>query len=123
VAATPYFQKIISADSHYTEPNDLWWNAMGQKYGDRTPRVIEEYLGREGKFFYLGNQGRPVSPIRERDPGTEAALVDAVAKGMEAVGYDPEVRVRFQEEAAIEAEVMNPTSMLGIMRNPDAEVV
>jgi predicted TIM-barrel fold metal-dependent hydrolase len=31
--------------------------------------------------------------------------------------------VRFQEEADIEAEVMNPTRLLGIMRNPDAEVV
>ena len=123
MTVTRYFQRIISADSHFTEPHDLWWNAMRQKFGDRTPRVIEEYQGREGKFFYSGNQGRPVSPIHESDPETEAALVEAVAKGMEAAGYDPEVRMRFQEEAVIEAEVMNPTEMLGIMRNPDVEVV
>jgi uncharacterized protein len=42
---------------------------------------------------------------------------------MEACGYDPVVRVRFQEEADIAAEVLNPTRMLGIMRNPDVEVV
>jgi hypothetical protein len=38
-------------------------------------------------------------------------------------GYDPATRVRFQEEAEIAAEVMNPTSMLSILRNPDVEVL
>jgi uncharacterized protein len=31
--------------------------------------------------------------------------------------------VRFQEEDGIEAEVMNPTSILSILRNPDVEVL
>ena len=43
--------------------------------------------------------------------------------GLGAVGYDPEVRVRFQEEADLDAEVMNPTTMLGVMRNPDVPVL
>ena len=42
---------------------------------------------------------------------------------MGAVGYDPEVRVRFQTEASMDAEVMNPTTMLGVMRNPDVPVL
>lgn len=121
--ATRYFDQVISADSHFVEPIDLWWNALGQKFGDRTPRAFDEYQGLKGTFFYSGNLGRPVARVRESDPETEAALVDATSKGMEACGYDPEVRVRFQEEAAIQAEVMNPTRLLGIMRNPDAEVV
>lgn len=123
MAATRHFQRIISADSHFMEPYDLWWNSMDQKFGDRTPRVLEDYQGRTGQFFYSGNQGRPVAEIRARDPETEAAAAGAEARGMEACGYDPVVRVRFQEEADIEAEVMNPTRMLGILRNPDVEVV
>lgn len=123
MAATRHFQRIISADSHVMEPYDLWWNALGRKFGDRTPRVLHEHRGRSGQFFYSGNSGRPVAPIRELDPETEAAAVEAAARGMEACGYDPEVRARFQEEADIQAEVMNPTRLLGIMRNPDAEVV
>jgi len=105
------------------EPLDLWWNALGQTFGDRTPRVLDEYQGQKGTFFYSGNLGRPVAAIRARDPETEAAAAQAEARGLEACGYDPAVRVRFQEEADIEAEVMNPTRLLGIMRNPDAEVV
>jgi hypothetical protein len=33
------------------------------------------------------------------------------------------VRVQFQETAGIRAEVLNPTRMLAILRNPDVEAV
>ena len=123
MAIAQNFQKIISSDSHVMEPLDLWWNALGPKLGDRTPRCLDEFEGKKGDFFYSGYQGAPVSALREDDPQTEAAIVEATEKGMEACGYDPVIRVQFQEEAGIEAEVMNPTRLLGIMRNPDAEVV
>ena len=118
------FDRIISADSHVYEPSDLWWNALGDKFGDRTPRTIVNYQGREGTYFYSGYQGCPVARVREGlNPDTEAASLQAAEMGLEACGYDPEVRVRFQEEAGLEAEVMNPTTMLGILRNPDIPVL
>ena len=123
MATTQNFQRMISADSHVMEPLDLWWNALGHKFGDRTPRPLTEYRGKKGDYFYSGYQGAPVSTFRDHDPDTEKAIVDATERGLEACGYDPGIRVRFQEEAGIEAEVMNPTRLLGIMRNPDAEVV
>jgi hypothetical protein len=98
----------MPADSHVYEPSDLWWKALGQKFGDRTPRALDVYQGLEGKFFYTGYQGCPVSRLREHNTHeTEAAAVAAAAKGLEACGYDPAIRVRFQEEADIAAEVMN----------------
>src|SRR5262249_47277255 len=123
MAATRHYDRIISADSHFMEPYDLWWNALGAKFGDRTPRLLDAYQGRQGTFFYSGNAGRPVAAVRDRDPETEAAAAAADARGMEACGYDPVVRVRFQEAAGIAAEGLNPPRMLGIMRKPDAEVV
>ena len=42
--------------SHVMEPQDLWWNAIGKRYGDHTPRVIDEHLGKKGTFFYTGRQ-------------------------------------------------------------------
>ena len=78
----------------------------------------------EGHVLSSGNLGRPVAAIPCAGPGKPKPLqAQAEARGLEACGYDPAVRVRFQEEADIEAEVMNPTHLLGIMRNPDAEVV
>ena len=73
MAATRYYERIISADSHFMEPYDLWWNALGPKFGDRTPRLLDQYQGRQGTFFYSGNAGRPVAAVRDRDPVTEAA--------------------------------------------------
>jgi predicted TIM-barrel fold metal-dependent hydrolase len=104
------------------EPLDLWWNALGQKFGDRTPRVLNEYQGEKGTFFYSGYQGGPVNKIRENTTETEAAAVEAADRGFEACGYDPAVRVKFQEEAGITAEAMNSTRLLAVMRNPDIEV-
>lgn len=123
VASHP-FPRMISADSHIYEPGDLWWQALGHRLGERTPRVLEAYQGQQGKFFYSGYQGCPAMRLREQNsPQTEAAAVEAAAQGLAACGYDPAVRVRFQEQAGLAAEVLNPTSMLSILRNPDAEVV
>jgi uncharacterized protein len=123
MAATHVFANVISADSHVMEPYDLWWKAIGQKFGDRTPRVLDEYQGRKGAFFYSGNQGAPAAVIRDLIPTSDAAAKTAEEKGLGAAGYLPEVRVRFQEEAGVRAEVLNPTRMLAILRNPDVEVV
>src|SRR5262245_39440819 len=49
-------ERIISADSHTIEPSDLWLGALGRKYGDETPRVVEGYQGQPGLFFFTGKQ-------------------------------------------------------------------
>ena len=122
--AAPHYRKLISADSHVMEPPDLWWNALGPKFGERTPRPLDEFKGEKGSFFYSGYLGSPVQRIRvPLSSETEAAAYEAQEMGMGAVGYDPEVRVKFQLEAGIDAEVMNPTTMLGLMRNPDGPVL
>ena len=122
--ATAHFGKLISADSHVMEPPDLWWNALGSKFGDRTPRLLDEYKGEKGSFFYSGYLGSPVQRVRiPLSNETEAAAHEAEEMGMGAVGYDPEVRVKWQTEADMDAEVMNPTTMLGVMRNPDVPVL
>ena len=121
---TPHYRKLISADSHVMEPPELWWNALGSKFGERTPRLLDEYKGEKGSFFYSGYLGAPVQRVRiPLSSETEAAAYEAEERGMGAVGYDPEVRVKWQVEAGIDAEVMNPTTMLGVMRNPDAPVL
>ena len=46
-----YFENIISADSHVYEPADLWWNTLGGKFGERTPRTVINYQGHQGKYL------------------------------------------------------------------------
>src|SRR5712692_8707304 len=86
--------------------------------------MLDTYQGQQGTFFYTGYQGCPVARLREHNTReTEAAAVEAAERGLGACGYDPAIRVRFQEEAGLAAEVLNPTTMLSILRNPDVEVV
>ena len=100
MTATRRFQRVISADSHVMEPLDLWWKALGDRFGDRPPRPLHEYQGRRGTFFYTGYQGWPVSQIRTNTPAAEAAALEAVQRELAECGYNPEVRVRFQEGPA-----------------------
>ena len=124
MATTRHFPTLISADSHAYEPSDLWWKALGSKFGDRTPRIMEEYQGEERRFVYTGYQDRPVSRVREQlSRDTEGAAMEASEKGFEACARDPAVRVRFRQEASLDAEAMIPTNMLAIFRNPDVEVL
>ncbi len=76
--ADTHFQRLISADSHVMEPADLWWNALGAKFGDRTPRLLDEYKGEKGSFFYSGYLGSPVQRVRiPLSNETEAAAFEA----------------------------------------------
>jgi predicted TIM-barrel fold metal-dependent hydrolase len=105
------------------EPYDLWWKALGPRFGDRTLRVLDAYQGRTGAFFYSGNGGAPVAVIRDLIPTSDTAIKEAEDKGLGEAGYVPDVRMRFQEEAGAKAEVLNPTRLLAILRKADVEVV
>ncbi|HXV60247.1 MAG TPA: hypothetical protein VEK15_06100, partial [Vicinamibacteria bacterium] len=99
--------RIISADSHTIEPHDLWLEALGDKYGDETPRVVEGHAGREGLFFYTGKQ---YARFKEQDQKTADA-------GTPLAGRDPVQRVAFQKKAGIAAEVLYPTLGLSILHS------
>lgn len=100
-------QRIISADSHTIEPEDLWLRALGDRYGDETPRVIDSYAGAEGPFFYTGKQYARFEEQKQK-------LVEA---GTPDAGEDPEARVDFQKRAGIEAEILYPTLGLSILHS------
>ena len=125
MAATKHFDRIISSDSHVTEPENLWWDALGHKYGDRTPRPIHEHKGFKGNFYYRGPHRGGVSRLGiDLNPETEKAAIEARELGLENAGIDPAVRVDFQKRAGVEAEVMNTTRILGMMHgSPDLEVM
>jgi hypothetical protein len=82
MTVTRRFQRVISADAHVMKPLDLWWKALGDRFGDRPPRPLHEYQGRRGTFFYTGYQGWPVSQIRTNTPAAEAAALGAEHRGL-----------------------------------------
>jgi predicted TIM-barrel fold metal-dependent hydrolase len=102
--------RLISADSHVFEPQDLWWDHLAAKWGDELPRVLQEYNGRKGPFFYRSENEIIDMTARQkvRDAKLEPRLQQA--------GTDPVLRLAYQEQEGIDAEVLNPTEALGMLR-------
>ena len=110
---------IISGDSHIIEPMDLWSKAMGAKFGDKTPRIINQYQGREGAFFFTGPGGQ-VQTLPKLARDVESAADDDALKD---VGWNPDSRLKYQHQMGIRAEIMNPTYQLAIFGAKDRDVV
>jgi predicted TIM-barrel fold metal-dependent hydrolase len=111
------FSRVISGDSHVREPVDLWWKIMGVKFGERTPRPLDEHEGKRGSFFFTGQRvskhGVAVTAADQRTEEEELILRS---------GYDPRVRLDFQKRAGIAAEVIYPSLTAQIIAIDDAEV-
>ena len=43
--------RLISADSHVSEPPDLWAARVDKKYRDRAPRLAADLPGKDGAYF------------------------------------------------------------------------
>ena len=70
--------KLISADSHVSEPPDLWSTRVDKKYRERAPQLMVNPPGKEGAYFHyegyaphpigigLGRSGLGQRPVRGR---------------------------------------------------------
>ena len=56
--------KLISADSHVSEPPDLWTERVDQKYRERAPQLMVNPPGKEGAYFYY--EGYAAASDRDR---------------------------------------------------------
>ena len=102
--------KLISADSHVSEPPDLWATRVDQKYRDRAPRLAVDLPGKEGAYFlYEGYAPHPIgiglgagkSPEELAEFLTKATYADA-----RPGGWDPAERVKDNELDGVEADVL-----------------
>jgi predicted TIM-barrel fold metal-dependent hydrolase len=109
---------IISADSHVLEPMDLWSKALGRRFGDKVPHVVERFGGHDGTFFYLGREGEAA----RADELVNATGDDQRLTDLMRAGSDPVFRLDLIKADGVAAEVLNPTWGLWVMRIPDAEI-
>src|SRR5258708_5887386 len=110
-AMTEY--KLISADSHVSEPPDLWTSRVDQRYRDRAPRLVTDLPGKEGAYFlYEGHAPHPIgiglgagkSPKELKEFLTKATYADA-----RPGGWNPAARVKDNEIDGVEADVLYTT--------------
>ena len=108
---------VVSADSHVLEPFDLWEHSLGSKYGDRVPRVVKRFEGRDGTFFFCGKEACVLEEMVAVDASRDR--VDELLRA----GHDPAVREKCMDRDGVAAEVIHATWALYAMRAEDPQLV
>ncbi len=105
--------RLISADSHVSEPPDLWATRCNEKFRGRAPRLAVNPPGLEGAYFlYEGYAPHPIgiglgagkSPEELKEFLTKATYADA-----RPGGWDPAERLKDNEIDGVEADVLYTT--------------
>jgi uncharacterized protein len=102
--------KIIDADTHYTEPYDLWTSRAPKGFEDRVLRV-EERNG-EPTWVVDGNEigfARGGGVVARDD--SKIPFFESSEKGLDWVhagAYDPAARLALMDECGIHAQVLFP---------------
>ncbi|MEX2099806.1 MAG: amidohydrolase family protein [Acidimicrobiia bacterium] len=114
--------RLISADSHLTEPGDLWTSRVDAKFRDRVPR-IERFD--EGHAWVMEGVPNPIAFGFTVCAGNKPEdLRDWMfLEEMRAGGWDPAVRLEEQDEDDVDAEVLFPNRPhQAVIANKDADL-
>jgi uncharacterized protein len=113
---------IISADSHVTEPADLWCQRLDRSFRHRAPRVVRDYGTDRYLFVAPGISSFPIATgFGAGKQGRE--LKRHLHRGYEAArpgGWDPVERVKDQNADGVAGEVLYPTHGMKLFALPDA---
>ena len=95
-------QTLISADSHITEPPDVYVARVDAKYRDRAPHLVRN--GERGDMFVMGD---PLPPIpvgliaaAGKDPA-EIRVEGVKWEDMHRGGWDPAARLVEQDQNGV----------------------
>ena len=117
--------EIISADSHFAEPPNMWVERIDKKFRDRAPRVVRGVDGREGEFLVCeGIDPVPVAGLFGAGVPAED-LPERVRKGFEAAPpsvWDPAARIKDQDRDGVKAEVIYTSMGMPLYGLDDAEL-
>ena len=116
-------QTLISADSHITEPPDVYVARVDAKYRDRAPHLVRN--GERGDMFVMGD---PLPPIpvgliaaAGKDPA-EIRVEGVKWEDMHRGGWDPAARLVEQDQDGVSAELIYPTVGMMFCNHPDFEL-
>jgi len=114
--------KMISADSHITEPPHCYINYIDPKFRDRAPRVVRENDGGDS-FMIEGMQGTvPTSIISAAgiDPH-EIKLGGRKFEDLHRGGWEPKARLADQDRDGVIGEIIYPSVGMMLCSLDDAD--
>jgi predicted TIM-barrel fold metal-dependent hydrolase len=105
---------VVDADSHWSEPADLFTKRAPAAIADRVPRV-EEVDGQRAWIFDGNPMGRySAGGVIARDGSKESshkALFEWEHEEIHAGAYDPAVRLQVLDECGIDAQIIFPSTI------------
>jgi predicted TIM-barrel fold metal-dependent hydrolase len=114
---------VVSADSHMTEPLDLWETRIDRRFRERAPRVVENKRGEGARYFFVAEGCAPFPIAGGFAAGRSGKeLQELLDKGYEAArpsGWDPVERIKDQELDGIDAEVLYPSLGMSLFTMTD----
>ncbi len=113
-------RKIISADSHITEPGDTYSTRIDPRYRDRAPRIVRD--DQLGDVFVVDGMGSPVPMGLVAAAGKrpeEIRLSGVRFEELHRGGWDPLARLEDQDRDGIHAEIIYPTVGMVLCNHPD----
>lgn len=102
---------IIDADTHVTEPADVWTKHLPKKYRDRAPQVVD---GAAGGKAWIAPNGRTMGLTRlVNTAGVSPTDWDLIPKdgydAMRSGGWDPADRIRDMDIDMVDIHVVFPS--------------
>ena len=117
--------RVISSDSHVTEPEDLWTSRANSKFKDRVPHI--EHLENGDFWFYDGVKGDGAGNsatvgIRFEAPEKMGARIHRIDE-MRPGGYIPEEHVKDLDLDGVDVGVIYPTTGVRLYSVPAGDIL
>ncbi|MGH7341064.1 MAG: amidohydrolase family protein, partial [Candidatus Rokuibacteriota bacterium] len=112
--------RVISADSHITEPPNTYVDYIDPAWRERAPRM--QYIDKVGDAFVIEGMARPVAMglvAAAGKPPEELRMTGVRFDEMHRGGWDPEARLDDQKRDGVDAEVIYPTVGMVLCNHKD----
>ena len=105
---------LLDADSHVSEPLNLWRERLPAKYRDIAPRMMTEYEGKPGAWWHIEQDRPPHNVILGFGANKSLEELQQLLKsfsyaGAHRGGWDPEQRVKDMDQDGVRGDVLYTT--------------
>jgi uncharacterized protein len=113
-------ERIVSADSHITEPPDCYTARIDPAYRDRAPHIIHHDT--KGDLYVIPGMAKPIAIGPIAAAGIPSDQLSAFGKRFEDLhrsGWDPTARAADQQRDGIDGEILYPTIGMVLCNHKD----
>jgi len=106
--------RLLDADSHVSEPLNLWQARLPAKYRDKAPRMLTEYDGQPGAWWLIEDGRHPHNVILGFGANKTVEELQQFLKsfsyaGAHRGGWDPAQRLKDMDQDGVAGDVLYTT--------------